>query len=129
MSSHKQSMVEAVSMECNRTYRKWCLRHPQFAQTGRVVRRSSSLPSLAPVRSLTFLLLFSQHIIAHSLGSALVADILSDQTTTFPKLPSLPKQVRLLFTPPFPRSNLYLPCFPSSPGSFPFRRLSFPQFD
>ncbi|KAL7410393.1 DDHD domain-containing protein [Mrakia frigida] len=69
MSSHKQSMVEAVSMECNRTYRKWCLRHPQFAQTGRV------------------------HIIAHSLGSALVADILSDQTTTFPKLPSLPKQV------------------------------------
>jgi hypothetical protein len=34
-----------------------------------------------------------QHIIAHSLGSALVADILSDQSTSFPKLPSLPKQV------------------------------------
>jgi hypothetical protein len=35
-----------------------------------------------------------QHIIAHSLGSALVADILSDQTTNFPKISSLPKQVR-----------------------------------
>lgn len=46
MSSHKQSMVEAVSMECNRTYRKWCLRHPEFAEKGRVVSRFVSLRRL-----------------------------------------------------------------------------------
>jgi len=57
MSHHRSRMIEAVCSQANRAYRLWCERHPDFQDTGRV------------------------HIIAHSLGSALTAHILSDQPT------------------------------------------------
>lgn len=41
---HKQKMVDAVAIACNKTYRLWCKRHPEFEEKGRV------------------------HIIAHSVG-------------------------------------------------------------
>jgi hypothetical protein len=65
---HRERMVEAVSRECNRTYRLWCRRHPNFEKTGKV------------------------HVIAHSLGSALLGEILSHQETTVPPLAKLSKE-------------------------------------
>ncbi|KZT35133.1 hypothetical protein SISSUDRAFT_1064729 [Sistotremastrum suecicum HHB10207 ss-3] len=59
---HRQRMIESVCLEANRTYRMWCARNPGFEFTGRV------------------------HIIAHSLGSALSAHILSKQPTRRPPL-------------------------------------------
>lgn len=37
---HKESMIEAVVVQCNRTYRRWCRRHPEFEKKGRVVNPS-----------------------------------------------------------------------------------------
>lgn len=54
---HHPKMVSACIQEANRIYRLWCQNNPGFSQWGRV------------------------HIIAHSLGSVMAMDILSDQPT------------------------------------------------
>jgi hypothetical protein len=61
MSHHKPKMIQAVIKEANRVYRLWCRNNPDFHREGRV------------------------HIIAHSLGSAMAVEILSNQPTTTPK--------------------------------------------
>ncbi|KZO92672.1 hypothetical protein CALVIDRAFT_504021 [Calocera viscosa TUFC12733] len=61
MSHHRSRMIEGVCSQANRAYRLWCERHPDFQDSGRV------------------------HIIAHSLGAALAAQILSDQDTHVPR--------------------------------------------
>lgn len=33
---HKQKMVDAVAIACNKTYRLWVKRHPEFEEKGRV---------------------------------------------------------------------------------------------
>ncbi|WVO15288.1 hypothetical protein L204_102944 [Cryptococcus depauperatus] len=86
MSRHRQRMIEAVCLEANKLYRLWIARHPDFERRGRV------------------------HIIGHSLGSALVAHILSNQATKMPLFSQLPKRViqqtkdKFLFN----TSNLFL---------------------
>ncbi|WRT68907.1 uncharacterized protein IL334_005889 [Kwoniella shivajii] len=86
MSHHRQKMIEAVCMQANKLYRLWVARNPDFEKHGRI------------------------HIIGHSLGSALAAQILSNQPTKMPSLSQLPKQVitqtrdRFLFN----TSNLFL---------------------
>lgn len=63
---YKDKMVRAVTMELNRVYRLFVRRNPDFlANNGKV------------------------SLIAHSLGSALAADILSNQPTEVPPLDSL----------------------------------------
>lgn len=62
MSHHKQKMIAAVVREANRVYRLWCRNNPGFEDYGRV------------------------HVIAHSLGSAMAMDILSQQPTVVPPL-------------------------------------------
>lgn len=62
LSHHKQKMIQAVIKEANRVYRLWCRNNPGFQETGRV------------------------HLVAHSLGSAMAMDILSQQPTKLPKL-------------------------------------------
>jgi pimeloyl-ACP methyl ester carboxylesterase len=62
LSHHKQKMISAVVREANRVYRLWCRNNPDFHENGRV------------------------HIIAHSLGSAMAMDILSQQPTKPPEL-------------------------------------------
>jgi hypothetical protein len=57
LSHHKPKMIEAVIKEANRVYRLWCRNNPGFNVEGRV------------------------HLIAHSLGSAMALDILSNQPT------------------------------------------------
>ena len=54
---YHDKMVAAVIHEANRIYRLWCINNPEFSHRGRV------------------------QLIAHSLGSAIVVDILSDQPT------------------------------------------------
>ncbi|KAL9625295.1 MAG: hypothetical protein Q9160_000697 [Pyrenula sp. 1 TL-2023] len=61
LSNHKQKMISAVVTEANRVYRLWCRNNPRFHETGRV------------------------HLIAHSLGSAMVMDVLSQQPTKLPQ--------------------------------------------
>lgn len=61
LSNHKQKMIAAVVKEANRVYRLWCRNNPGFHKSGRV------------------------HLIAHSLGSAMVMDVLSQQPTKLPK--------------------------------------------
>ncbi|WWC73239.1 uncharacterized protein I206_107205 [Kwoniella pini CBS 10737] len=86
MSHHRQKMIEAVCQQANKLYRLWIARNPEFENGGRV------------------------HIIGHSLGSALAAQILSNQPTKMPGISQLPKQVitqtkdRFLFN----TSNLFL---------------------
>ncbi|WWC91359.1 uncharacterized protein L201_006302 [Kwoniella dendrophila CBS 6074] len=86
MSHHRQKMIEAVCLQANKLYRLWIARNPEFEKHGRI------------------------HIIGHSLGSALAAQILSNQPTKMPTLSQLPKQVitqtrdRFLFN----TSNLFL---------------------
>ncbi|WWC64176.1 uncharacterized protein I303_106784 [Kwoniella dejecticola CBS 10117] len=86
MSHHRQKMIEAVCTQANKLYRLWIARNPDFEKNGRI------------------------HIIGHSLGSALAAQILSNQPTKMPDLSQLPKQVihqtkdRFLFN----TSNLFL---------------------
>ncbi|KAF2746496.1 hypothetical protein M011DRAFT_468599 [Sporormia fimetaria CBS 119925] len=58
--THNQRMVTACIKEANRIYRLWCLNNPHFATHGRV------------------------HLIAHSLGSVMAIDILSQQPTLVP---------------------------------------------
>ena len=60
LSDHKAKMVAAVTREANRVYRLWCANNPGFAASGRV------------------------HLIAHSLGSVMAVDILSNQPTQLP---------------------------------------------
>lgn len=60
LSHHKQKMVQAVVKEANRIYRLWCQNNPDFRRTGKV------------------------HLIAHSLGSIMAMDILSQQPTHVP---------------------------------------------
>ncbi|CAE7090882.1 unnamed protein product [Rhizoctonia solani] len=57
MSQHRDKMIESVCLTANRAYRLWCARNPDFESHGRV------------------------HLLAHSLGSALSAHILSNQPT------------------------------------------------
>ena len=61
LSHHKPKMIEAVIHEANRIYRLWCKNNPGFQENGRV------------------------HLIAHSLGSVMCLDILSNQPTKLPK--------------------------------------------
>ncbi|KAI9679488.1 MAG: hypothetical protein M1817_005510 [Caeruleum heppii] len=61
LSHHKPKMVRAVVREANRVYGLWCENNPGFHPKGRV------------------------HLIAHSLGSAMALDILSNQPTTVPR--------------------------------------------
>lgn len=61
LSHHKQKMTSAVVKEANRVYRLWCRNNPGVHEYGRV------------------------HLIAHSLGSAMAMDILSQQPTSVPK--------------------------------------------
>lgn len=62
MSKHKPKMIQAVIQEANRVYRLWCKNNRGFDKEGRV------------------------HLIAHSLGSVMVLEILSKQPTLIPKL-------------------------------------------
>lgn len=62
LSHHKQKMVRAVVKEANRIYRLWCKNNPGFQYTGRV------------------------HLIAHSLGSIMAMDVLSQQPTRLPRI-------------------------------------------
>lgn len=57
---HHPKMVSACIHEANRIYRLWCQNNPGFSEWGRV------------------------HIIAHSLGSVMAMDILSDQPSHVP---------------------------------------------
>lgn len=66
---HNPKMLAAVTREANRIYRLWCSNNPGFEKTGRV------------------------HLIAHSLGSVMAIDILSNQPSQVPahfKSPSIP---------------------------------------
>ncbi|KIW06793.1 uncharacterized protein PV09_02473 [Verruconis gallopava] len=54
---HSKTMLEAVIREANRIYRLWCANNPGFSEWGRV------------------------HLIAHSLGSVMALDVLSNQPT------------------------------------------------
>lgn len=61
LSHHKPKMVKAVVREANRVYRLWCKNNPGFQEHGHV------------------------HLIAHSLGSVMAVDILSQQPTHVPR--------------------------------------------
>lgn len=70
---HSHKVIEAVVREANRIYNLWCLNNPGFSDNGRV------------------------HIIAHSLGSVLAVDILSNQPTRIAhdRSPNVPTPTRL----------------------------------
>jgi hypothetical protein len=57
---HSTKMTAAIVKEANRIYRLWCLNNPGFSEYGRV------------------------HLLAHSLGSVMAVDILSNQPTRVP---------------------------------------------
>ncbi|KAJ5952598.1 uncharacterized protein N7479_011011 [Penicillium vulpinum] len=61
LSHHKPKMVKAVIREANRVYRLWCKNNAGFQDHGHV------------------------HLIAHSLGSVMAVDILSQQPTHVPR--------------------------------------------
>lgn len=61
LSHHKAKMISAVVTEANRVYRLWCRNNPGFRENGKV------------------------HLVAHSLGSVMAMDILSQQPTIVPK--------------------------------------------
>ncbi|GAM90103.1 hypothetical protein ANO11243_081430 [Dothideomycetidae sp. 11243] len=69
LSHHQPKMIAAVIREANRIYKLWCANNPAFHRTGRV------------------------HIIAHSLGSVMALDVLSNQPTTIPVHLSDPTKV------------------------------------
>ncbi|KAK4618409.1 putative phospholipase [Fulvia fulva] len=69
MSHHQPKMIAAVIREANRVYKLWCQNNPGFSEHGRV------------------------HIIAHSLGSVMSIDILSNQPTIVPEHLADPTQV------------------------------------
>lgn len=58
LSHHKEKMIRAVVREANRVYRLWCMNNPGFHEHGRV------------------------HLLAHSLGSVMALDVLSNQPTS-----------------------------------------------
>ncbi|KAF2495942.1 hypothetical protein BU16DRAFT_526479 [Lophium mytilinum] len=58
---HNPKMIAACVQEANRIYRLWCLNNPGFAEWGRV------------------------HLVAHSLGSVMAVDILSQQPSHLPR--------------------------------------------
>jgi len=96
LSHHQPKMISAVLNEANRVYALWCANNPGFENYGRV------------------------HIIAHSLGSVMAIDILSNQPThvdpsppSSPSSPSLADSDDQHFT--FNTTNLYL-C--GSPAGF-----------
>ena len=68
MSNNKDKMVQAVISEANRVYRLWCKNNPNFGRNGRV------------------------HLIAHSLGSVMAMEILSNQPTLVPKIDPIGKK-------------------------------------
>ncbi|KAI1007282.1 hypothetical protein K3495_g936 [Podosphaera aphanis] len=72
MSHHKPKMIQAVVQEANRVYRLWCKNNPDFEEKGRV------------------------HLIAHSLGSVMVMEILSKQPTIIPKLNLLSSEINTM---------------------------------
>lgn len=61
LSHHKEKMMSSVVKEANRVYRLWCRNNPGFQENGKV------------------------HLVAHSLGSVMAMDILSEQPTNVPK--------------------------------------------
>ncbi|KAK5165480.1 uncharacterized protein LTR77_009009 [Saxophila tyrrhenica] len=71
LSHHQPKMMAAVIREANRVYQLWCRNNPGFADTGRV------------------------HLIAHSLGSIMALDILSNQPTKVPQHLSDPTSIDL----------------------------------
>ncbi|KAH0562529.1 hypothetical protein GP486_002789, partial [Trichoglossum hirsutum] len=76
LSHHKPRVIKAVVTEANRIYCLWCKNNPGFDKTGRV------------------------HLVAHSLGSAMALDILSNQPTKLPEELNLSKKAmpeRFLF--------------------------------
>ena len=91
LSDHRPIMIQAVIREANRIFRLWCKNNPGFQERGHC------------------------HLIAHSLGSAMALDILSEQPTELPKeidLTSMPINVRHL---DFDVKNLF---FCGSPAGF-----------
>ena len=91
MSHHKEKMTSAVIREANRVYRLWCRNNPDFRENGRV------------------------HLIAHSLGSVMAMEILSQQPTRVPRNLGLDhgKPSEKMFE--FDTTNLFM-C--GSPGGF-----------
>ncbi|KAK2794287.1 hypothetical protein FQN52_008645 [Onygenales sp. PD_12] len=90
LSHHKQKMVQAVIKEANRIYRLWCQNNPDFKKNGRV------------------------HLIAHSLGSIMAMDILSQQPTRVPDIDFLSTPIsQTMFE--FDASNVF---FCGSPAGF-----------
>ncbi|CRG83793.1 putative phospholipase C1020,13c [Talaromyces islandicus] len=62
LSHHKDKMIRALVKEANRVYRLWCMNNPGFHEHGRV------------------------HLVAHSLGSVMALDVLSNQPTKLPDI-------------------------------------------
>ncbi|CAD6912341.1 unnamed protein product [Tilletia controversa] len=71
LSPQKTKMVNGARSELNRVYKLWCLRNPDFEKRGGRVS-----------------------IIGHSLGSALLTDLLSEQPTQVQPLKELPVEER-----------------------------------
>ncbi|KAK0109795.1 hypothetical protein ONS95_002468 [Cadophora gregata] len=90
MSHHKPKMIQALISEANRVYRLWCKNNPDFDEHGRV------------------------HIIAHSLGSVMALEVLSQQPTTVPKIDLQESQINTKYF-DFCTSNLF---FVGSPVGF-----------
>jgi len=90
MSHHKPKMIQALISEANRVYRLWCQNNPDFNENGRV------------------------HIIAHSLGSVMALEVLSQQPTTVPKINLQESQINTKYF-DFCTTNLF---FVGSPVGF-----------
>ncbi|EED13034.1 DDHD domain protein [Talaromyces stipitatus ATCC 10500] len=69
LSHHKEKMIRAVVREANRIYRLWCMNNPGFHEHGRV------------------------HLLAHSLGSVMALDVLSNQPTNPPSFDLQPAEL------------------------------------
>jgi len=97
MSHHKPNMIRALIREANRVYRLWCKNNIEFHKDGRV------------------------HIIAHSLGSAMALEVLSNQPTTVPPIDLRDRKIKLPTDKPqtkhfdFDTKNLF---FVGSPAGF-----------
>ena len=91
LSHHKEKMTSAVIREANRVYRLWCRNNPGFQKNGRV------------------------HLIAHSLGSVMAIEILSNQPTKVAADPDLSSSKPSETSFEFNTTNLFC-C--GSPGGF-----------
>lgn len=89
LSHHRSKMVQAVVKEANRVYRLWCRNNPGFHEKGRV------------------------HLIAHSLGSVMAVDILSQQPTSVPRHLDLETDMLNEKTFDFDTKNLFMCGSPS----------------